>query len=515
MPVPNDDSWLRSAAPPSNDLEARRARLAVAERLFGPSRDDAPPRLGRYEIRGRLGAGAMGVVYRAYDPDLDREVALKLLLGERRRDGEAAAEARARLLREARAMARLSHPNVIAVYDVGVEDGDVFVAMELVEGEDLRTHLAHRDLPWDRIVDLFVQAADGLSAAHGAGVVHRDFKPENVLVGRDGRVRVSDFGLAGGRLSNDAEPAAAPDADDDDLTLTRVGSVLGTPKYMAPEQFRDATAATFASDQFSFCVALFEALFGRPPFDGETLMAYREAAERGAIARVDDRHVPDAVVKVLRRGLDPAPDRRYPSMEALARALRGTTRLSRMRRRIAIRAGASLAVAAGAVAAVALALGRPVQPDAEPVEKPAAAGGKTGPVAPSPDAGGRNVPAPPSRAATGGAAPVASALADVDAGDAGGGSPSPAPTTAPPSPSPPQQARATEARRPRYRACYYNDRNKLLGKRRRHATFVRLEGTCHRCARKLRTTDLAGLRDADACAAHYACVPAPEDACGG
>ncbi|KAB2962763.1 MAG: tetratricopeptide repeat protein [Thermoanaerobaculia bacterium] len=225
--------------------------------------------LGRYLILGRLGAGGMGVVYTAFDPELDRKVAVKLLHGDRARRGSA------RLQREARALARLQHPNVIAVHDVGTIDGRVFVAMEYVDGETLTAHLDRVAPDWRVTLALFEQAGRGLAAAHAAGLVHRDFKPENVLVGRDGRVRVLDFGLAratseGGDGEGDGMSGPLTDSRADLLAtpLTRAGTVVGTPAYMAPEQL-DGTPADARSDQFGFAVALWEGLYRRPPFAGE------------------------------------------------------------------------------------------------------------------------------------------------------------------------------------------------------------------------------------------------------
>jgi predicted Ser/Thr protein kinase len=201
-----------------------RARLQV--------RGDA--RLGRYLVLRVLGEGGMGVVFSAYDEELDRRVAIKVL-STRAAGGTSG---RARIRREAQAMARLSHPSVITVHDVGEVDGDVFVAMELVDGETLGAWLARERPKWRRVLEVFAEAGRGLAAAHAAGLVHRDFKPDNVMLGRDGRVRVMDFGLARGSAAED-EPSPGGDAEvarGVDLRLTRSGAVMGTPLYMAPEQ---------------------------------------------------------------------------------------------------------------------------------------------------------------------------------------------------------------------------------------------------------------------------------------
>ncbi|MBZ0235369.1 MAG: serine/threonine protein kinase, partial [Deltaproteobacteria bacterium] len=198
-------------------------------------------RLGRYELTGLLGAGGMGIVLAARDPELDRQVAVKIL---RSTAGMLDSDGTARLRREGMAMARLTHPNVIRVYDVGIEGEHVFVAMELVRGTDLATWLRLKPRTDAEILAAFIEAGRGLAAAHDAGLVHRDFKPQNVLVGDDGRVLVTDFGLArdvdgretDGPASSDSPRLASP-------AITETGAVVGTPAYMAPEQRRGAVDA--------------------------------------------------------------------------------------------------------------------------------------------------------------------------------------------------------------------------------------------------------------------------------
>ncbi|HEY7372549.1 MAG TPA: protein kinase, partial [Polyangia bacterium] len=215
--------------------------------------------IDRYQILGAIGRGGMGEVYAAYHPDLDRRIALKVVRGA----GGESAQRRVRLLREARAIARLSHPNVITVHDAGTVGDRVYIAMEFVEGDTVDVWRRTEPRGWREVLDVFVAAGRGLAAAHAAGVVHRDFKPQNVMVGRDGLVRVMDFGLA--RLAE--EPAdAAPGADDaleerpvTTTTVTKTGAVIGTLAYMAPEQFHRERIDARA-DQFSFCVALHEAI---------------------------------------------------------------------------------------------------------------------------------------------------------------------------------------------------------------------------------------------------------------
>jgi len=276
--------------------------------------------LGRYLVLERLGAGGMGVVFAAYDPELDRKVAVKLLHPERAGPGEA------RLLREAQALARVQHPNVIAVHDVGTLGGRVFVAMEYVDGETLADHLERRRPSWREIVDLHLEAGRGLAAAHAAGLVHRDFKPENVLVGRDGRVRVLDFGLARAAGELGAEGAAAETATRAtprwlESQLTRAGVVVGTPAYIAPEQF-DGAAADARSDQFAFAVSLHRALYGALPFRGESLDDLIAAVRAGRIEEPSDTAgVPRWLRGVLLRALSRNPDARFPDMAALLEAL--------------------------------------------------------------------------------------------------------------------------------------------------------------------------------------------------
>jgi tetratricopeptide (TPR) repeat protein/predicted Ser/Thr protein kinase len=299
--------------------------------------------LGRYLILDRLGQGGMGVVYAAYDRELDRKVAVKLLRGERARDGGA------RLLREAQAMARLQHPNVIAVHDVGTFGGRVFVAMEFVDGETLAA-MRERSLGWRETLALFIQAGRGLAAAHAAGLVHRDFKPENALVGRDGRVRVLDFGLARAILdaaefeSTSAEVTVGAHSPGLLATpLTRVGAVVGTPAFIAPEQF-EGEAADARSDQYSFAVALYGALYGKLPFRGDRLDDLIAAVRAGNVEEPpDDSRVPRWLRAVLLRAMARDPAARYPSMDALLAALADDP-LAR-RRKLALWAAGLAAVA--------------------------------------------------------------------------------------------------------------------------------------------------------------------------
>ncbi len=287
--------------------------------------------VGRYVLLERLGSGGMGEVFAAYDPQLDRKVALKLL-----RPGVVSPdEGRSRLLREAQAMARLNHPNVISVHDVGTFGDRVFVTMEFVEGQTLSDWL--REVrPWPEVLSMFVAAGRGLAAAHSSGLVHRDFKPDNVLVGKDGRPRVLDFGLA--RQAASVEPTPGPVDLEQPLSsralerpLTRAGAIMGTPGYMAPEQLHGLPTDA-RTDQFSFCVALYEALFHRRPFEGATLAEVAAAIARQEVPEPPrDSDVPGRVFEVLCRGLKASPDARWPSMDALLSALSVDERRSRYR----------------------------------------------------------------------------------------------------------------------------------------------------------------------------------------
>jgi len=299
-----------------NDVEARRMRADVEQRLFSGPRD--PVRIDRYSILERVGKGGLGAVYAAYDPKLDRRVALKLL--QPSADGSTCTEDDERLLREAQALAKLSHPNVIAVHDAGRFEGQVFITMELVEGIDLR-EWSRVDRTWREVRDTFLAAGRGLSAAHAAGLVHRDFKPSNVLVGKDGRVRVLDFGLA--KLTDQAVDPPTPGGDGNvfrsDAELTAAGTIMGTPAFMAPEQHDGADVGP-AADQYAFCAALFEALHGHRPFKGKDLDELM-ARKRGGQIEPGRRRVPAWIDRVIARGLQPRPEDRFPSMEALLRDL--------------------------------------------------------------------------------------------------------------------------------------------------------------------------------------------------
>ena len=259
----------------------------------------------------------MGIVYAAYDPELDRKVALKLIRPGLHSADDAPA-LQVRLVREAQAMARIAHANVAAVYDVGRHGEQAFVAMELIDGETLARWLSRTTRSTAEIVAVFAHAGRGLAAAHSAGLTHRDFKPNNVMVDRQGRVRVLDFGLArpmgAGESSSPVSVAARVD-----LTLTASGALLGTPAYMSPEQLTGG-AADVRSDQFAFCVALYEALAGTRPFAGDDTEKLRAAILAHELVR-PRRSVPAWLLKTVTRGLGAAPSERWPSMDTLLAAL--------------------------------------------------------------------------------------------------------------------------------------------------------------------------------------------------
>lgn len=301
----------RSPSPPGGGPAAEAMRSRVAARLFGEAGE--PSRIGRFEVRDTLGAGGMGVVYLAKDPTLDRAVALKLVSQDRVLDERQ----RGRLVQEARALARLSHPNVVTIHEVGEHVGGIFIVMERIDGIALSEWQQAAPRSTADVLDVYRQAAAGLQAAHEAGIVHRDFKPSNVLVGRDGRVRVADFGLA--RLTSSSVSDGEADTTSGGPPDLTKSAIMGTPAYMSPEQA--AGRATDArSDQFSFCVALWEAIFGTRPW--EPIQVRAMAVDRSTIAPpAIRREGPRWLRRVLLRGLAPEPAARWPSLAIVARRL--------------------------------------------------------------------------------------------------------------------------------------------------------------------------------------------------
>jgi serine/threonine protein kinase len=358
---PDEASYATGAAFGAPTGKASGARPDAAPEWLQQRR--APVRgelVGRYLILERVGQGGMGTVFAAWDPQLGRRVAIKLLRMDKQH-AESRSVGQARLLREAQAMARVTHPHVISVFDVGTLGEGVFVAMEFVDGTTLRRWIKEKPHTWRQVLDTFVPAGRGLAGAHAAGLVHRDFKPDNVLIGTDGRIRVTDFGLA--RLAEEgAEPpraalpeGAAVDESPELAQLTVEGQAVGTLMYMSPEQ-RRGEAPDARADQFSFCVALYWALFGVWPFDrqrssaakdgdyspgsshkGTSRPSQRAGEEQravdpttGAFEPPRDSNVPDFVRRAILRGLAPDPKDRFASMEALLSQLEYRPRTIRM-----------------------------------------------------------------------------------------------------------------------------------------------------------------------------------------
>lgn len=349
--------------------------------------------LGRYRLLHEVGSGGMGVVMAAFDQELDRMVALKLL--RTRRDG--AGESRMRI--EARALAQLQHPSVVTVFEVGTHEGLLFIAMEFIDGETLDRWAANHRSQWSKIIEVASEAGRGLAAAHAMGIVHRDIKPSNILVGKDGRVCVADFGIATAVAPSPADEVPRPRRRDSSRSggyraaesrsgawksaashsgdwregvsqpptsdstppsgsvpsgvsltsplehQTEAGTVVGTPAFMAPEQ-HDGRAVDARSDQFAFCVALYRVLYDDAPYAGDDLKSLRASLRARQVRPAPPgSKVPSAVRRVLLRGLSIDPRRRWPSMSALLDAL---SRARRRRRRVGVAVAATL-VAGGAI----------------------------------------------------------------------------------------------------------------------------------------------------------------------
>ncbi len=352
-------TWM-GAEPDPDALGNTATDVGAASRVATPSPDQV---IGRYRIERELGAGGMGVVYAAFDPDLERRVALKVITDGKTLD----LHARTRLLSEARAMARLNHPNVVTVFEVGSAGGRDYVAMELVDGTTLAEWLRTAKPSRREIIAAFIDAGRGLAAAHDAGLIHRDFKPHNVLRRRDGCVQVTDFGLA-----RDTETSSEPTSRDTPSPVggsTETGSILGTPAYMAPEQWL-GTEVGPAADQFAFCIALWEALAGERPYGTTEVVPPTSATVPAAAIKarkttpVEDMRVAiinrtldaSAIPRPLRwtllRGLEPAPERRWPSIAVLLRRLELVQRLK----------GLVIVGAAIVAATIAVSLGVAVMP---------------------------------------------------------------------------------------------------------------------------------------------------------
>src|SRR5690606_5375208 len=325
-----------AAGPPEGSIDTAMRGLAegpgsgdligdlVAARLFGGLFE--APKIGRFAILEVIGSGGMGTVYAAHDPELDRKVAIKVVRG----DPGSAPEAQARLVREARVLARLNHPHVVTIHESGVHDDQVFVVMEHVEGRTIAAWADERPRSWVEIVEMYVRVGEGLAAAHALGVVHRDFKPANVLVGIDERPRVVDFGLA-----RPVDPRALAGLDPRvrgntiDYSITATGQVCGTPGFIAPELFSGARPSPH-TDLYAYCMVVMEALSGE----------HRE-------------QVPGELIDLLLRGLARDPADRWPAMEPLLEALRAVARShqpSRSGRPLAARRGPAALALAGLTA---------------------------------------------------------------------------------------------------------------------------------------------------------------------
>ncbi len=327
MGVPGPTAPADRPAGPTGTPDAA-ATAALSTLVEGDAPDATAGRIGRgqaidrYVVLDRVGSGGMGVVYAAYDPDLDRKVAVKVL--HRVGTGEAAqAVARARMLREAQSLAKLSHPNVVTIHDVGTFAERAWIAMEFVDGRTLSEWSRAEVRPPTAVLDVMLAVGDGVAAAHAAGILHRDLKPDNIMVGDDGRVRVMDFGLARGRASESTpEPGTAAISNSAlfELDVTRAGALIGTPAYMAPEQLAGA-AATPVSDQFSYCVTLWEALYGARPFGGDTVHQ-QLATMLDSPPRPGPRRVPAWLRRIVARGLARQPAARHADIGGLLAALR-------------------------------------------------------------------------------------------------------------------------------------------------------------------------------------------------
>ncbi len=347
------DLSRRLLKPKGND---GRLKDLIRARIF--RKKAAPVKIGRYTILDRLGEGGMGVVYTAFDDKLERKIAIKVM----RSDNTEGSNGRIRLIREAQAMARLAHPNIVTVHEVGEVDDQIFVAMEYIRGQSL-DQWQQEPHPWREVVEVFRQAGRGLAAAHDAGIIHRDFKPHNVLLGEDGTAKVLDFGLArsmtqgqlteGQGSGEDTAPestALAPTGGKElsllDQRLTRTGALMGTPAYMAPEQ-HEGRPANAHSDQFSFCVALYEGLYGELPFEATSLPTLIASVLEGRIKDPpSSAKVPSWLRKVLLRGLAVDPERRFASVSELLTEL-GRDPVARRRRWLATAAFAGIIGGAG------------------------------------------------------------------------------------------------------------------------------------------------------------------------
>lgn len=296
--------------------------------VFYPEESNHPsgPQIGRYQVEEQLGKGGMGVVYKARDTELGRSVALKLL----RPDfvnPELRQELTKRLRREAQLLASLSHPHILAVYDIGEWNDNLFIATQFVKGSDLRKQGLHHSSEWRTILSHYCHVGEGLAVAHQQGIIHRDVKPDNILVAENGHAYLTDFGLA-------QSPTLSRLTQHDDSSKAQQHSYLGTPSYSAPEQYSGDT--TVFSDQFAFCVSLYESLYGYLPFLGKDIThRYQEIVSGKILPPPLASRIPKGIFRVLKKGMHPNPGARYASMEELVRALQGYQKPTSMARWLA------------------------------------------------------------------------------------------------------------------------------------------------------------------------------------
>lgn len=309
----------RPAAPESEDLAVAVMGERLRARMFGAKIEIR--RVGQYALVKQLGVGAQGSVWAAYDEKLDRRVAIKLL-GE----FESKENAEARLLKEARALAKLSHPNVVSVFEADDYEGGIYVVMEFIRGRTVTEWIAEDNPQWEQVIQVYRQAGKGLAAAHDAGLVHRDVKPDNVLVDAEMHAKLVDFGLVK-RDPGKSEPSEATSSVEMRLrnsspsTLTEQGFAVGTPLFMAPEQLRRGEA-TARSDQFALCVAMYQGVYGMHPFEGGTAVERMLALAEGRILMPPaDSPVSAPVRMALVRGLAPDAAKRHESIRALLEAI--------------------------------------------------------------------------------------------------------------------------------------------------------------------------------------------------
>jgi serine/threonine protein kinase len=349
MTCPSSDSLLGFAAGRLTDDQSANVETHIDTCnlcrgvLSNLARGDVPPQFGRYRLDTVLGSGGMGIVYRAYDPQLARSVAIKVVKRAGDDDG-----IRARLVREAQALAKVNHPNVCHVYDVGTEGEEVWVAMELIEGVTLRQWAGERRDPQE-LLDALLAAAEGIAAAHAAGIIHRDVKPENVLMTREGRAVVTDFGLA--RANDTIDPMGSTEAvafaETQTPNLTQTGAIIGTPAYLAPEQLTGETVDARV-DQFTWAVMAWELITGVRPFP--VVFASRLDAIRAGVTPPPT--MKRTVALALARAMSVAPRDRFPSMRALIEAMRAQAPVAKRPNRTAAALISTIVLVGGAVVAI-------------------------------------------------------------------------------------------------------------------------------------------------------------------